>query len=660
MHRGLLAVTRRAAWLLLVAVVAVARPGAAVRAPDPLQPLTIRITSPLGRTGMAGVLRIVAQVHGAAAGSPVRFFVDNVMLGQVQDGPPWALEWADDNPFEAREISAEVTDALGRSARDVVFLKPYEVTETAEVSSVVLEASVQDRFGRFVTGIGPDGFAVLEDGVAQTLDIVRPETLPATFTLLVDSSQSMNRRMDFVRDAAATLAGYLRPKDQIIVAPFSKTIGVLTGPTDDRQTVMDAISRIGSQGGTAIADCLIESARMVTGVQGRNAIILITDGYDEHSMHSFDDAIAAVQKSGAEVYVVGIGGVAGISIKGERALRRLAGETGGRAFFPAREIELKPVHELVAADVQLRYLISYTPKNQKVDGTWRKISVKASDPTWAVRTRSGYFAPKPPPVRPSVEFTMVDTARQLLDVSADDLLVFEDGVEQKVEVFQEAVTPISIVFALDESGSMKNAADAMKAAARSFVESLRPQDPLAMILFSDKSLFAHDLSTTRAWSLEAIDQYKASGGTALYDAVYDALARLRGIEGRRVVVVMTDGRDENNPGTAPGSAHRFDDVLERLHSVEATVFPIGLGTKIDRGVLERLAKESGGEAAFPLEVTGLGQEFRRIVENLRKRYVISYTSTNSTRNGKWRKVDIRSRRGGMTAVSRGGYFAPAR
>jgi VWFA-related protein len=200
----------------------------------------------------------------------------------------------------------------------------------------------------------------------------------------------------------------------------------------------------------------------------------------------------------------------------------------------------------------------------------------------------------------------------------------------------------------------------MKSAARSFVESLRPQDPLATILFADKALFAHDLSTNRSWALEAIDQYQASGGTALNDAVFNALMRLKGIEGRRVVVVMTDGRDENNPGTGPGSVHTFDDVLERLRSVEATVFPIGLGTRIDRDVLERLARESGGEAAFPEDVSVLGQEFRRIVENLRKRYVLGYTSTNSTRDGKWRKVEIRSRRKGMVAVSRGGYFAPAR
>jgi VWFA-related protein len=650
----------RAALLLLLVVAAAGLVAAEAGRPDPPPPLSIRITSPLGRTGAAGVVRIVAQVHGATPGSPVRFYVDSVMLGEVTDGPPWALEWADDNPFAAREISAEVVDPLGTTARDVVFLKPFEVLETAEVSSVVLETSVQDRFGRFVTGIGPSGFSVTEDGVPQSLDVVRPETLPATYVLLIDSSQSMSRRMDFVRDAAASLAGYLRFNDRIVVAPFSKEVGTITGPTDDRQTVSDAISQIRSKGGTAIADALVEAARLMTGIEGRHALVLITDGYDEHSTRTFDDAIAAVQKSGTAVYVVGIGGVAGISIRGERTLRALATATGGRAFFPAREIELKPIHELVAADVQRRYLLSYTPSNQKVDGTYRTIRVAASDPSWVVRTRPGYFAPKPPPVRPSIEFTMIDTARRLLDVSADDLQVFEDGAEQQVDVFQEAVTPISIVFALDESGSMKKAAETMKAAARSFVESLRPQDPLATILFSDKALFAHDLSTNRSWALEAIEQYRSNGGTALYDAVYNALMRLKGIEGRRVVVVMTDGRDENNPGTGPGSARTFDDVLERLRSVEATVFAIGLGPRIDRDVLERLARESGGEAAFPDDVSQLGQEFRRVVENLRKRYVLGYTSTNSTRDGKWRKVEIRSRRKGMVAVSRGGYFAPAR
>ena len=651
----------RLTWMLVALASAVGGPGAQARSDNPVVPLSIRITSPLGRTGAAGVVRIVAQITGQPEVPPsgVRFFVDNVLLGEAREGPPWAVEWADDNPFEPREIAVEAWDALGRTARDVVFLKPYEVMERAEVSSVLINASVQDRFGRFVTGIPASKFTVFENDVPQVLDVVNTEKLPATYTLLIDSSQSMSRRMDFVREAATTLAGKLRPQDKIIVAPFSKTLGPVTGPTDDRATVSQAISNIRPNGGTAILDCLEEGAALGSALEGRHVLVLITDGYDEHSTKRFGDVLQRVQKDGATVYVVGIGGVAGISLKGERLLRQVAEGTGGKVFFPAREFELSPVHEQVASDVLQRYVIGYTPTNQKPDGTWRHITLRTEDPSWTVRTRPGYFAPKPPPIRPSLEFTMTDANRELLEVAAGDLQVFEEGTEQQLDVFQEAVAPVSIVFALDTSGSMKKVAEQVKEAARSFVQALRPEDSLGLILFADRAVFAHDLSTTRSWSLEAIDRYQASGGTALYDATWNALMRLRGIEGRRVVVLMTDGRDENNPGTGPGSVHGADQVLERLRSVDATVFTIGLGSKIDREPLERLAQESGGEAAFPEDVSLLPREFRRILENLRRRYVISYTSTNSMRDGAWRKVDIRSRRQGVKVASRGGYFAPA-
>jgi Ca-activated chloride channel homolog len=624
--------------------------------------LVVRITSPLGRTGATGAVRIVAQV--AAPGKDevvaVRFFVDGVRLGEARKGPPWGIDWTDDNPLDKREIRVDAVDSAGHLGSDSVTLTPLEIVDHAEVSSVLVETSVQDKSGRFVTGMGPEGFQVNEDGVPQKLDLVRSEQLPATFTLLIDSSSSMSQRIDFVRDAAANLTGYLRPNDRIIVAPFSRHLETITGPTDDRQTVSDAIAAIEPGGGTAILNALSDTAKLVSGVSGRHAIILLTDGYDEHSTERFTDALADVQRSGASVYVVGIGGVAGISLKGEKLLRQIATDTGGRAFFPSREIELRPIHEMVASEVTLRYVLTYTPTNQKVDGTWRKIAVKTLDPELKVRARPGYFAPKPPPVRPTIEFTLTDTNPVPHDMTIEELQVVEDGVTQKLEAFQEASTPVSIVFALDASGSMKKATEPLKAAARSFVGQVRPEDSLATLLFSDTVRFEHDLTTRRDWAIDAINHYIPRGGTALYDAVYDALSRLKGIEGRRMVIVMTDGRDENNPGTAPGSTHTFAQVLDRLKEVDAVVFSVGLGPKIDRPVLEQLAAMSGGEAYFPQDVTVLGGDFNRILETLRRRYVISYTSTNSARDGAWRKVEIQSARAGVSVASRGGYFAPAK
>ena len=125
------------------------------------------------------------------------------------------------------------------------------------------------------------------------------------------------------------------------------------------------------------------------------------------------------------------------------------------------------------------------------------------------------------------------------------------------------------------------------------------------MLFADHTEVAHDLGTDRELSHKAISAYQASGGTALYDAIGDSLDRLKTVDGRRVVIVVTDGRDENNPGTAPGSTRTFNDVLKAAREVDAIIFGIGLGPKVDRAVLETLAAASGGEALFPDDATQL-------------------------------------------------------
>jgi Ca-activated chloride channel homolog len=623
-------------------------------------PLTVRITSPTGRTGVAGAVRIVAQV-GDVDETPldsVKFFVNQALVGEDVEGPVYAVEWLDDNPFEATEITVEVTDAIGRSARDAVQLKPFELVEATQVLSVLLDATVQDAQGRLVRGLGADAFALEENGVRQKLDVVRQDTLPAIYTLLVDSSQSMARRVEFLRSAAGRLSQHLRPRDRVLVVPFSRTLGAVTGPTDDRSTIAEAIASIEPRGGTAILDSLSAAAKLASGVEGRRVMILVTDGYDEHSSTSFEKAVAAVQSSGSTVYAIGVGGVAGISLQGEEQLRRIAAATGGRAFFPFREEQLPEVHDRVASDVSSRYLVSYTPTNQSIDGTWRAVSLVTGDPTHKVWTKPGYFAPKPPPVHPIVEFTVTDTARRYPSISRDDLTVVEDGVEQTIEAFQEATGPMSIVLALDESGSMRKTADAVKAAAKSFVAALRPEDQLAVMRFSDEPVLARDPSTARTEHLMTIDAYAPHGGTALYDAIHEAVSRLKGVDGRRVVVVLTDGRDENSAGTGPGSVTTFDALAKALRETDTTVFTIALGSNVDRTRLEQVATDSGGESYFPETVDALPGEYARIIENLRRRYIVSYTSTNIERDGAWRAVEIRTPQPEMTVRSRGGYFAP--
>jgi VWFA-related protein len=624
---------------------------------------SVRITSPLGRSAASGTIRIVAQIQCPASVElgPVRFFVDGQLLHTDTDGAPYAAEWTDENPFERRELSVVVTDGLGREVADRVVLEPYDIVEEAQVTSVLVEASVQDKSGRFVKRLPASAFTLLEDGVAQTLDLARYEAVGATFALLIDSSGSMSRRIDFVQRTAATLAEYMSPLDRTLVAPFSKGLLATTGPTGDRTTVADAIRAIRASGGTAILDSLVQLSHTFPDGGTRRAVILITDGYDENSTATVEEAVEALKASRATVYAVAIGGVAGISLKGEKVLRRITAETGGRTFLPATEDQLQVVHAALADEVQNRYLLTYTPANQRQDGKWREISVRVPESAYHIVARPGYFAPKPAPIRPTLEFTAADAGGDYLNVAAEDVEVFEDGVRQRIDSFHEASQPMSIVLALDASGSMRHRETEVIASAHAFAAALRPQDKLAILLFSDATTLVQDLSTDREATRAAIESYKTSGGTALYDAVADALARLETADGRRVVVAMTDGRDENNPGTAPGSRRSLDEMLRAVKASAATIYSIGLGTKVDSRPLQQIADLSGGRMLLPQDVSELRAQFQRVIEDLGRRYVVGYTSTNTEHDGLWRNVEIRiAGTSNVLVRSSGGYTAPER
>jgi Ca-activated chloride channel family protein len=620
---------------------------------------SLHITSPLGRTGSAMRVRIVAQitVEPGATLSPVEFFVDGVRVGTVQNGPPYAVEWVDENPLERREITVQASLSNGAVLRDAVDLPPFEVIEKTEVTGVLVETSVFDKTGRFVSDLPGTSFTVTEDDVEQAIDFITRESVETDLVLLVDNSQSMSRRIDYVRTATERLTSSLRPKDRAIVAPFNQHLGTITGPSNDVSTLRQAISAMKASGGTALLDALVEGTRLLSGSTGRRAIVLITDGYDENSTATADEVTRAVQESGATVYALAIGGVAGISLKGETTLRSIAEQSGGRVFFPARDAELVAAAETIATDTHNRFLITYTPTNQKKDGQWRSIAVAVPEGLRA-RSRAGYFAPDPAPIRPTIEFTVQNEARDYVDVTADDIEVLEDDIVQSVDTFQEAVDPVSIVMVLDSSGSMKRSAELVKSTAADFVREVRPEDSLALITFADEPKFEHVLATNRDWSLDAIRRYNANGGTALYDALWNALLHLRDVKGRRSIVLLSDGRDENNPGTAPGSKHVFDEILRLQRQVGATFYNVGLGTNIDRQVLDALAAESGGQVYLAADATALGDHFRRIIQDLRRRYVLSYSSTNRQADGNWRKVEIRPRAAGQVVTTAGGYFAP--
>jgi VWFA-related protein len=621
---------------------------------------SIQITSPTGRSGLPGRVRIVARVTtGAGAFPAVRFYVGDTLLATDTDGPPYAVEWTDENPFEPRRIRVEMTDGE-TVVEDHVDLKPFEVVEAAEVLSINVDASVRDAKGRYAANLTAADFLLFENDTAQRVDAVRSEAVPTTFALLIDSSQSMARNMDFVRQSVMKLPAMLRPDDLAIVAPFRHTITTVTGPTRDAATLADAVTAIKSGGGTAILESLSAVAARFGAGKHRRAVVLVTDGYDEMSKISVDQVVGQLKDAKIIVYSIAAGGgVAGVSVKGEQMLRFIAEQTGGRAFFPWNAKEMAEASAAIAADAQHRYVVTYTPSNQRHDGAWRAIRLETLNPAYRVVARDGYLSPEPAPVKASFEFTITNHSRQYVDVSPESLVVLEDGVPQKVESFHESVAPVSVMLALDASGSMTKVSPAIMEAAHAFVSALKPEDPLGIEMFADRAEMAHELTPARWVSHRNIQRYVAKGGTALYDGLVDSMVRLSTVPGRRVVVVMTDGRDENATSTGPGSTRSWDEVLATARTTGATVYAIGFGTNVDVERLVQLTSLTGGEAYFTNDLSELPEHYQRIVDDLHRRYTVAYTSTNSARNGAWRAVGIKTTDPALKVRSTGGYFAPA-
>ncbi|MEZ5287863.1 MAG: hypothetical protein R2712_24290 [Vicinamibacterales bacterium] len=299
---------------------------------------SIRITSPLGRTGVPGVVRVVAQVVTPAPEGVVRvrFFVDDTLLGEDTDGPPsYVTEWVDENPYEPRVIRAEVDDGHGGVVTDRVSLDALEVIEEASVASVLVEATVLDEQGRYVQNLTADHFSLFEDEEPQKLDLVQLQRLPTTFTLLVDGSQSMSRRIDLVRATAQRPASGLREGDWWSSLPSGAAStwrrGRPTTPTPSPTPSAASLPGAAPPSWTPWHSCRsTRPRRRPPGRHPRHRRLRRAQPVVAGGCLPRAPAAAGHRLRGRHR------GIAGISLKGEALLKRIAVQMGGRPTSVAR------------------------------------------------------------------------------------------------------------------------------------------------------------------------------------------------------------------------------------------------------------------------------------------------------------------------------------
>ena len=259
----------------------------------------------------------------------------------------------------------------------------------------------------------------------------------------------------------------------------------------------------------------------------------------------------------------------------------------------------------------------------------------------------------------------------VLDLGKSDFVLLEDGTPQTVTHFTSAKVPITIALLIDASNSMNlgGRIDLARKAAEEFVESVDPEDRLIVLSFNDELKGGAEPAADRGATKKEIEAIQARGGTALYDAIYAAAGRLLGSEGRRVIVLLSDGRDQALTDNEPGSLHLFEEALEKAHRSEVAVYAIGLGAHLDtemdlryerslKEILDTLARATGGRSYYPARPGQLSGVYRQIAADLKAQYMLAYSSTHRVPDGKWRTIRLTVKDPEMEVRARTGYYAP--
>jgi len=274
----------------------------------------------------------------------------------------------------------------------------------ASVDVVTLNVTVADGQGRFITDLEKDQFTVLENGVRQDVLIFSRENLPVALSLLIDTSASMESRMQIAQDAAVGFAQRIRPQDLAQVIDFDNRVTVAQGFTADKTLLEQAIRGTQSGGMTSLYTAVYIALRELDKIRNqsredvhRQAIVVLSDGEDTTSLIKFEDVLDQARRSETSIYTIGLQPSDPVNLGGFReaayVLRQLAQETGGKAFFVQKAEELPAIYGQIADELSSQYAMGFASNNPRRDGAWRRLQVQVARPNTTVRTRRGYFAP---------------------------------------------------------------------------------------------------------------------------------------------------------------------------------------------------------------------------------------------------------------------------
>ncbi len=354
-------------------------------------------------------VRILPQGPEDVRGDEVRIEVE-VNVPSEREVRRLEIHWNDERvasldrpPYEAWvRIDRSVSFGLLRAvavldseavAEDIQFVNAPEFGSVVEVTAVELPVTVLDRAGQPVRDLEISDFRIFEDGVEQTITHVGEHVdLPVRLGIVIDTSGSMADTLPTVqRVVMGFLRDLLRPRDRAFIEVFSDRPDLLASFTADFETLEHALLALYPDRATALYDSIITGLFQFSGVSGRRAMVLLTDGDDTASRNDFDAALGYAQRMGVTIYTIGVD-LPPTKVMTRFQLNRLSSATGGRAFFVDRNSKLERIYAEIERELRAQYLLAYTSTSDRPPDELRRIEVRVDfGQRVKVRTIHGYY-----------------------------------------------------------------------------------------------------------------------------------------------------------------------------------------------------------------------------------------------------------------------------
>ncbi|HEX3118327.1 MAG TPA: VWA domain-containing protein [Candidatus Acidoferrum sp.] len=303
---------------------------------------------------------------------------------------------------EPQDVPQAVKDDVKKNTAGTK-LKPLQGLKL-DVDLALVNVTVTDPYNRLVTGLDPDNFRVYEDNVEQEVVTFSSEDVPISIGVIFDMSGSMNNKIGKAREAAIQFFKTANPQDEFFLVSFNERAELTSSFTNSVEDLQSRMMLAAPKGRTALLDAIYLGLSQMRGAKnGKRALLILSDGGDNHSRYNESDIKRLVKEADTQLYAIGIFDPLGYrnrtpeELNGPSLLSEVTEMTGGRVFAVENLNDLPDIASKIGMELRNQYVLGYRPSNKVHDARWRKIKIKLRAPKGLpplnVYSKTGYYAP---------------------------------------------------------------------------------------------------------------------------------------------------------------------------------------------------------------------------------------------------------------------------